>query len=654
MKHLARLILTLMLLIPIACYSANKSQIFDPLLVSQRAGGVTLSGGKAYFYVPGTTTLKTVYADRNSTIPAANPYTLSADGTAQLYGDGLYDVKVTNSAGVQKFFWEDVRIQDIARELVYYDTLADAVASIGTSKINLVVSESTTVSTDLTIPSNIDLQCTNGATIVVASGKKLIINGKFSAGYWQVFTGTGAIEWGNALSEIEAIWFGSTNLQTAVYSAANQTAATTAATYIGKTVLIDGTFTITDTLIIPDHVWVKRKGSGFRQSVIQATGTWIASHPAVQIGRALGLQHWSHDSGIEGITVDANFKAETGVYSDSANEDSGIRSCWVRNALLTGIWFKDVYVDSTSTRVIHSFIKDVTVVFPIITQSAYYPTPSNCIGVRISGTRTVPYPFVNFTLDKITITAVTGQNEAAPVRIGAGFLFMGISGVSLTNSHAEYCDVDVKLGATYPLFNSRVTMFDGYLYDNKTIQLGHSSTNNIILENIDSNNSPVNIDDTRSGYVQQYTERYVTRYSVGTSYNVGIIDGKGNALTPYSHRLSRSRFANYSTPIGTTLLIDHTDSDSSTGSLVIAGGATTGGARIKLHRNGSTPVDALYIQGNNLLGMNGGYPGVKQDVPDTDTEYGEPGWWAANSSHLYIYTGDGTTHTWRRVGTNSF
>jgi hypothetical protein len=115
---LARLVLTVSLLIPTAGIAASKAQIFQTLLVSQRASGITLSGGRAQFCVaggsPGTvvapTNLKAVYADRNKTTPAANPIQLSADGNVEVYGDGLYDVYIYNSAGVLKYSWEDVYI----------------------------------------------------------------------------------------------------------------------------------------------------------------------------------------------------------------------------------------------------------------------------------------------------------------------------------------------------------------------------------------------------------------------------------------------------------------------------------------------------------------------------------------------------------------
>lgn len=45
-----------------------------------------------------------------------------------------------------------------------------------------------------------------------------------------------------------------------------------------------------------------------------------------------------------------------------------------------------------------------------------------------------------------------------------------------------------------------------------------------------------------------------------------------------------------------------------------------------------------------------GFPfGNKVAVPSTSTSAGAPGEWAADTSFFYVYTGDGTTHTWHRV-----
>lgn len=54
------------------------------------ANGVPYSGGKVYFYVPGTTTPKTTYQDEGLTTPNTNPVTLDSAGRARIWGNGLY------------------------------------------------------------------------------------------------------------------------------------------------------------------------------------------------------------------------------------------------------------------------------------------------------------------------------------------------------------------------------------------------------------------------------------------------------------------------------------------------------------------------------------------------------------------------------------
>lgn len=39
---------------------------------------------------------------------------------------------------------------------------------------------------------------------------------------------------------------------------------------------------------------------------------------------------------------------------------------------------------------------------------------------------------------------------------------------------------------------------------------------------------------------------------------------------------------------------------------------------------------------------------VRVSVPSTATAAGKPGYWAADASYFYAYTGDGSTHSWVR------
>lgn len=66
------------------------------------AGDAALAGGQLRFWESGTSTLKTIYADPERTIPAPNPLPLSAGGAATFFlGPGAYRVGLYTAAGVQ-------------------------------------------------------------------------------------------------------------------------------------------------------------------------------------------------------------------------------------------------------------------------------------------------------------------------------------------------------------------------------------------------------------------------------------------------------------------------------------------------------------------------------------------------------------------------
>lgn len=81
---------------------------FDFLFNQFRNGTGDLAAGSVTFYSAGTTSLKDVYHDRDATSIAANPYTLTADGTATLFGSGIYRVLFKNSSGVTVYDYDNV------------------------------------------------------------------------------------------------------------------------------------------------------------------------------------------------------------------------------------------------------------------------------------------------------------------------------------------------------------------------------------------------------------------------------------------------------------------------------------------------------------------------------------------------------------------
>lgn len=312
MKILSRLILTILLIALSACgkdaQAAKYAQIFETLLTAQRASGVTLAGGKVYFYTPGTETLKTIYVDRAKTTSAANPYTLSADGTAMVYGDGLYDIKLTNSADVQKAFWEDVLIQSSASSLAnlsdYGSSLATAISSIGATKTTLNSDVDNNLAVDATAPSTLEINPINGAVITIASGKTLTINGPFNppAGV-KVFAGDGAVA---GLRYAQVDWFatcdGVTEESALVQKAINAVTNGDVHFPAGKTCVVANLQLKTGVNLYGHGVTLKLPNNAHSQSYNGSVIDTIGNYPNNVIGTTL-----NHDGG---ANYDAGVRAK--------------------------------------------------------------------------------------------------------------------------------------------------------------------------------------------------------------------------------------------------------------------------------------------------------------------------------------------------------
>lgn len=85
-------------------FDAILSGVIDPNT------GLPASGGTIYFYASGTTTGKNVWTEAAKS-NAYTYYTLDSAGSAQLYGDGIYDVVVKNSSGTTIYEWDGVRLR---------------------------------------------------------------------------------------------------------------------------------------------------------------------------------------------------------------------------------------------------------------------------------------------------------------------------------------------------------------------------------------------------------------------------------------------------------------------------------------------------------------------------------------------------------------
>lgn len=106
----------------------------------------------------------------------------------------------------------DVPNQLNSVNLSYYASLSIAITDISTTSKNLIIDKNISVSSDLTIPSNIDLIFTNGKKITLTD--TLIINGSINTPLSQIFTlsGNGYVNLANAkLDKVYPQWFGAYN-----------------------------------------------------------------------------------------------------------------------------------------------------------------------------------------------------------------------------------------------------------------------------------------------------------------------------------------------------------------------------------------------------------------------------------------------------------
>ena len=164
-------------------YAATSAQSITFLLSQVRQVSGPLSGGKVYAYAAGTTTPKTIWTDRGKTTPAANPYTLDSNGTAQLYGDGLYRFVIKTSTGVTVYDRDNISIRDA---LTYgipaedYATLALADTAAVSAGAQLVIS---------TVYTNVPAAL-NAPAVKILPGGKLNGNGTVAiAGQFEGATG---------------------------------------------------------------------------------------------------------------------------------------------------------------------------------------------------------------------------------------------------------------------------------------------------------------------------------------------------------------------------------------------------------------------------------------------------------------------------------
>ena len=344
-----RLFLLLSILIMTACGTADagtNAQSISFLLSQVRTSTTSLAGGEVYFYAAGTTTPQSVWLDSGKVTQAANPYTLDANGTAQLYGDGIYRVVIKDAAGSTKFDRDNLEFSKLANvtfaNVIDYGggTLAEAVTSIGSTPTTLVYGTDQTLSTGLTVPSTLELMPINGA--VINHGAYTISYAGSTARWPQsrIFNGTGAVTLAGA-EKVLPQYFQDTSLSN--WNASFQAAINTAAANSLLCFIPSGDYVITDALTMPQQTRIQGEhavmaSTGGTKILFQPTSLKTLFAPAT--GTAL-----QDGYSIEGLVIIGNSTDAAG-YSFRAIDCVDIINSSFKNMRIMG-FLTGIHCEST-------------------------------------------------------------------------------------------------------------------------------------------------------------------------------------------------------------------------------------------------------------------------------------------------------------------
>lgn len=280
---------------------ATKAKQIDFLLSQVRNSVGSLNGGTITFYNAGAgTTLKTIWLDRDKATPAANPYTLDADGTAHLYADGSYKVLIKNAAGSLIYTRDNLffNYYDNLYEIDALDTYGsgtsftkatiDAALVVigggGATKYTLLLRPGTWVmnaDADYSAHTNVMFKIVPGAILQIANGTTTTIPNMDDTGLHKRFdyVGTGQVTFAaGSVKEVYPEWWttnttpGTTDMTTAIQYAINSLT-----TKEGKVRCSTGTYLLSTVITLKNGITIQGEGYKVVPNVAFGNAQWVAA-----------------------------------------------------------------------------------------------------------------------------------------------------------------------------------------------------------------------------------------------------------------------------------------------------------------------------------------------------------------------------------------
>ena len=183
------------------------------------SAGAPLNQGKVYFYATDGSTLKTIWVDSEKATDSENPVILTVAGTAEIFADGTYTVKIVDSDNATIKTPENLTFTPSDAATTNEIDASDYGTEIGGNALSLAITSASgsdrtvfltpgnwPIPDNLTIPSNINLKPIFGAYTTIAAGKTLTINGTIDAPLYNIFRGPGTVVYDNRNLITPSIW----------------------------------------------------------------------------------------------------------------------------------------------------------------------------------------------------------------------------------------------------------------------------------------------------------------------------------------------------------------------------------------------------------------------------------------------------------------
>jgi len=305
-----------------------------------------LVGGKLYTYLPGTTTEKATYSDRNLSSANANPVVLDDRGEATIYGTGLYKLVLKDSDDVTVWTLDNVEFAGGGGSYILYPdssetdhgaagngaSIYDYLTALGTSKKATIALTHTGASNttsyvfgtsfDASTYTNVTFAIENGALLAPASGKAFTVPsaGHIDAGPRQTIkTGAGTIAFAEPEGVAYSSWWDTADIGARINEIVT-------ALPVGGTLVVNAEdwadASYSTGIEIDKNVTVIFPGDNL--TAAHYTGTGQAIVDTGIRSRILGGVHVDHDGNVNS-NVDGIILSATDIKTDALRVTSSIR-----------------------------------------------------------------------------------------------------------------------------------------------------------------------------------------------------------------------------------------------------------------------------------------------------------------------------------------